>query len=176
MEAIVVTMQTAAGGSSSPLLCFSVGFGFFFVLSLSLHPQNSSVRSSLSHQKSPPVLIFLSAQKSPSESVVCMSPSPKFCHPLCPVIFPYIYRMLRERVTIPVQLQGMGLCLSHVFSIMVVGYGCVGMGYTGFLGKWGGEREREENISKIFFSLVSAFAGEKKQHSVVQNGTVQFFF
>jgi len=37
----------------------------FSVLSLSLHPQNSSVRSSLSHQKLPPVLIFLSAQKPP---------------------------------------------------------------------------------------------------------------
>ena len=50
---------------SSPLLCFSVGFGFFSVLSLSLHPQNSPVRSSFSHQKFAPVLIFLSAQKSP---------------------------------------------------------------------------------------------------------------
>jgi len=37
----------------------------FSVLSLSLHPQNSSIRSSLSHQKFPPVLIFLSAQKPP---------------------------------------------------------------------------------------------------------------
>jgi len=36
----------------------------------------------LFHTKNPPpVLIFLSAQKSPSESIVCMSPSPKFCHP-----------------------------------------------------------------------------------------------
>ncbi|KAJ6897864.1 hypothetical protein NC652_024631 [Populus alba x Populus x berolinensis] len=37
----------------------------FSVLSLSLHPQNSPVCSSLSHQKFPHVLIFLSAQKSP---------------------------------------------------------------------------------------------------------------
>jgi len=27
---------------------------------------------------------------------------------------------------------------------MLVGYGCVGMGHAGFLGKWGGEREREK--------------------------------
>jgi hypothetical protein len=33
-----------------------------------------------------------------------------------------------------------------------------------------------KKISKIFFSPVSAFAGEKKLHSAVQNGTVQFFF
>jgi hypothetical protein len=33
-----------------------------------------------------------------------------------------------------------------------------------------------KKISKILFSPVSAFAGEKKLHSVVQNGTVQFFF
>jgi hypothetical protein len=31
-------------------------------------------------------------------------------------------------------------------------------------------------ISKILFSPVSAFAGEKKLHRAVQNGTVQFFF
>jgi hypothetical protein len=30
-----------------------------------------------------------------------------FAPRLCPVIFPYIYRMSRERVTIPVQVQGM---------------------------------------------------------------------
>jgi len=55
---------------SSPLfLCW---FRLFFsVLSLSLHPQNSPVRSSFSHQKFPP------------ESVVCFSPSPKFCPPFC---------------------------------------------------------------------------------------------
>jgi hypothetical protein len=38
----------------------------------------------------------------------------------------------------------------------------------GFLGKWGGERAREKNISKIFFSPVSAFARKKKQDSAVQ--------
>jgi hypothetical protein len=31
-------------------------------------------------------------------------------------------------------------------------------------------------ISKILFSPVSVFAGEKKLHHAVQNGTVQFFF
>ena len=47
----------------------------------------------------------------------------------------------------------------------------------GFVGKW---EEREGRIagkvSKIIFSPVSAFAGEKKLHRAVQNGTVQFFF
>jgi hypothetical protein len=33
-----------------------------------------------------------------------------------------------------------------------------------------------KKISKIFFSPISAFAGEKKMHRAVQNGTVQFFF
>jgi hypothetical protein len=53
------------------------------------------------------------------------------------------------------------------------------MGHAGFLGKWGGEREKGRitgKISKILFSPVSAFVGEKKLHSAVQNGTVQFFF
>jgi len=46
----------------------------------------------LSNKLSPLFYVLLSAQKS---------------SPLCPVIFPYIYRMSRERVTIPVQVQGM---------------------------------------------------------------------
>jgi hypothetical protein len=39
-----------------------------------------------------------------------------------------------------------------------------------------GWRERAGKRFKIFFSPVSAFAGEKKLHCTVQNGTVQFFF
>jgi hypothetical protein len=39
-----------------------------------------------------------------------------------------------------------------------------------------GWRERAGKRFKIFFSPVSAFAGEKKLHCAVQNGTVQFFF
>jgi hypothetical protein len=46
---------------------------------------------------------------------------------------------------------------------------------------WASGVEREKGriagkISKILFSPVSAFAGEKKLHSAVQNGTMQFFF
>jgi hypothetical protein len=46
---------------------------------------------------------------------------------------------------------------------------------------WASGVEREKGriagkVSKILFSPVSAFAGEKKLHSAVQNGTVQFFF
>ena len=62
----------------------------------------------------------------------------------------------------------------------VAGYGCVGvgmgMGHAGFLGKWGGEREREENISKIFFSPVSAFAGEKNCTVPFKTAPSSFFF
>ena len=76
--------------------------------------------------------------------------------------------MSRERVTIPYSSAGHG-SLSHVSSIMVVGHGCVGMSYVGFLGQIGW-REREsgkKNISKIFFSPVSAFAGKKNMHSAI---------
>ena len=38
------------------------------------------------------------------------------------------------------------------------------------------ERVSGKKISKIFFSPVSAFAGEKKLHRAVQNSTVQVFF
>jgi hypothetical protein len=46
---------------------------------------------------------------------------------------------------------------------------------------WASGVEREKGriagkISKILFSPVSAFVGEKKLHSAVQNGTVQFYF
>jgi hypothetical protein len=47
----------------------------------------------------------------------------------------------------------------------------------GFVGKWEGKEKEKvsgKKISKIFFSLVSAFAGEKKLHSAVQNDIVQF--
>jgi len=47
---------------------------------------------------------LLSNKLSPLFSVLL---SPQKSSPLCPVIFPYIYRMSRERVTIPVQVQGM---------------------------------------------------------------------
>jgi len=57
---------------------------------------------------------------------------------------------------------------------MLAGYGCVGMGHAGFLGKWGGEREREKWF-KIFFFPASACAG-KKENSAVQNDTVSVFF
>jgi TRAP-type C4-dicarboxylate transport system substrate-binding protein len=47
----------------------------------------------------------------------------------------------------------------------------------GFAGKWEVEKEKLAGKDlKISFSPVSAFAGEKKLHSAVQNGTVQFFF
>jgi hypothetical protein len=46
---------------------------------------------------------------------------------------------------------------------------------------WASGVEREKGriagkVSKILFPPVSAFAGEKKLYSAVQNGTVQFFF
>jgi hypothetical protein len=56
---------------------------------------------------------------------------------------------------------------------MLARYGCVGMGHAGFLGKWGGEIEREKWF-KIFFFPVSACEG-KKENSAVQNGTVSVF-
>jgi len=42
---------------------------------------------------------------------------------------------------------------SHFSSIMLAGYGCVGMGHAGFLGKWGGEREGK-NSGKIFKNIL----------------------
>jgi hypothetical protein len=45
---------------------------------------------------------------------------------------------------------------------------------------WASGRREKEKLAgkdlKISFSPVSAFAGEKKLHSVVQNGTAQLFF
>jgi len=42
---------------------------------------------------------------------------------------------------------------SHFSSIMLAGYGCVGMGHAGFLGKWGGEREGK-NSGKNFKNIL----------------------
>jgi len=46
---------------------------------------------------------------------------------------------------------------SHFFSIMLAGYGCVGMGHASFLGKWGGEREGK-NSGKFFQKSPSALS------------------
>jgi hypothetical protein len=49
----------------------------------------------------------------------------------------------------------------------------------GFVGKWEGKEKEKvsgKKISKIFFSPISTFAGEKKLHRAIKNSTVQFFF
>jgi hypothetical protein len=48
------------------------------------------------------------------------------------------------------------------------------MGSVGFLGQVGCKERAGKNISKILFSPVSAFAGEKKLHKAVQNGLFYF--
>jgi hypothetical protein len=50
------------------------------------------------------------------------------------------------------------------------------MGSAGFLGQVGCKERAGKNISKTLLSPVSTFAGEKKLHSAIQNGTMQFFF
>jgi hypothetical protein len=60
---------------------------------------------------------------------------------------------------------------------MVAGYGC-GL-CPSFVGKWEGKEKEKvsgKKISKIFFSPIFAFAGEKKLHCAIKNSTVQFFF
>jgi len=104
------------------------------------------------------------------------SPSPKFCPSrfLLPILFfpACIYRQLGERFAIPCSSAGHG-SPSHFSSIMLAGYGCVGMGHAGFLDKWGEVREQEKWFKIIFFPA-SACAG-KKENSAVQNGTVSVF-
>jgi len=89
-----------------------------------------------------------------------------------------IYRQSGERFAIPCSSAGHG-SPSHFSSIMLAGYGCVGMGHAGFLGKWGGERE-QENIGKqrfkIFFFPASACAGKKENSAKTTLFRVVFFF
>jgi len=108
--ALVMAMLTATGGSSSFLICFSSFSSVFqifsplvfvplFLLSV-LFPLLSPRFRVLSPSKNSPPLNLSFA------SLILQN----FC-PFSPVIFPCIYRMSGERVTIPVQVQGMGLCL-----------------------------------------------------------------
>jgi len=60
---------------------------------------------------------------------------------------------------------------SHFSSIMLAGYGCLGMGHASFLAS---EVERERAGENDLKS--STCAVKKKLHSAVQNGTVQVFF
>jgi hypothetical protein len=53
------------------------------------------------------------------------------------------------------------------------------MGHAGFLGKWGGEREKENSGKqrfKIFFFPASACAGKKKNSAKTTLFRVVFFF
>ena len=84
-----------------------------------------------------------------------------------------------ERITLPLPWRrvrwvmgaaGRAWFPSHFSSIMLAGYGCMGMGHAGFLAS-GVERESGENDLKS-----STCAVKKKLHSAVQNGTVQVFF
>jgi hypothetical protein len=69
-------------------------------------------------------------------------PTPKSCRCFPPpfLFFPaYIYRQPGERFAIPCSSAGHG-SPSHFSSIMLAGYGCVGMGHAGF---WASGVERE---------------------------------
>jgi len=88
-----------------------------------------------------------------------------------------IYRQPGERFTIPCSSAGHG-SPSHFSSIMLAGYSCVGMGLAGFLGKWGGEREKENSGKqrfKIFFFPASACAGKKENSAKTTLFRVVFF-
>jgi len=61
---------------------------------------------------------------------------------------------------------------------MLAGYGCVGMSHTGFLGKCGGEIEKENSGKqrfKIFFFPASACAGKKENSAKTTLFRVVFF-
>ena len=106
--ALVMVMLTATGGSSSFLLCFLSPLFFkssppcfcppLLALCFVSPPLPPGFGFSLLQKFSPLNLSFA--------SLILQN----FC-PFSPIIFPCIYRMSGERVTIPVQVQGMGLCL-----------------------------------------------------------------
>jgi len=78
-----------------------------------------------------------------------------------------IYRQPGERFAIPCSSAGHG-SPSHFSSIMLAGYGCVGMGSCGFFGQVGW-REKENSGKqrfKIFFFPASACAGKKENSAV----------
>jgi len=91
---------------SSPLLCFSFGFGFF----LFFHsPYTLKIPRfvRLFHTKNSPLFLSFSLPKIPPEYVVCFSPSPKFPPP-CFLFFPPVFIGSRRRGSpYPVQVQGM---------------------------------------------------------------------
>ena len=134
---------------SSPLFfCFSVLSFYSLVRSslplsvcLSNNPLLPSLYSVLffkfvSHKFCPSGFLF--PFSSPLTFVLCSFS--KIFPPLI-FLFPCIYRQPGEKFTIPCPSTGHG-SPSHFSSIMLAGYGCVGMGHAGFLGKCGGEKER----------------------------------
>jgi hypothetical protein len=66
-----------------PLLYFSVGFGFFLFFH-SLYILKIPRFVPLFHTKNSPLFLSFSLPKTPPESVICLSPSPKFLSPWFP--------------------------------------------------------------------------------------------
>jgi hypothetical protein len=68
---------------------------------------------------------------------------------------------------------------SHFSSIMLAGYGCVGMGHAGFLGKWGGEREGKnsgKNFQKSPSPLSLHLQGRRSCTVPFKTAPCNFFF
>jgi len=129
-------LKVAGDGSSSSPLLLLPWFSFSRFCFVSLLFYLASVFYSFL-----PSLVLLPFLSLP------FSPSPKFCPSrfLLPILFfpACIYRQLGERFAIPCSSAGHG-SRSHFSSIMLAGYGCVGMGHAGFLDKWGEVREQEK--------------------------------
>jgi hypothetical protein len=103
-----------------------------------------------------------------------------FCHPLVPPLV-FISRggedhltpaMAQGKVGDGSYWQGMVSCFLHHGGMV-----CVGMGSAGFLGQVGWKERVGKNISKIFFSPVSAFCrGEKAAPCCLKQHLAVFFF
>ena len=157
---------------SSPSVCFPSLFGPVSSLSVTAQLLSSSpllfpffffcfARASLPSKQTLPLLSYLSLCPSLIVLPWCCS-------------LPCIYRQPGERFTIPCPSAGHG-------GVGVAGYGCVGvgMGYAGFLGKWGGEREGKNSGKSFKNPLLPCLCicrGEKAAQCRSKRHRAVFFF
>jgi hypothetical protein len=169
---------------SSPLLCFSVGFGFFFCSFTLLTPSKFPGSFVFFTPKIHPCSYLSLCPKIPPESVVCFSPSPKFCPP-CFLFLPPVFIGSRGRGSpYPVQVQGMvawdGSCAAvagHDLPLPSSWWQGMRVWVVSVSGQVGWKERVGKNISKIFFSPVSAFCrGEEAAQCCFERHRDFFFF
>jgi len=183
VEAMVVAMRTAAGGSSSPLLSsVSLLVSAFFLFFHSPYTLKIPRFVRLFHTKNSPLFLSFSLPKNPPWICRLLLSFSKILPPLFSVLPPCIYRQPGERFTIPCPSAGHGgvgwllcsRCRAWPSSSFVVVAGHAGMGGVS---EWSSRVEREsgkKHFKNLLLPCLCILQGRRS--STVLFWTAPWFF